>query len=106
METLIVSGHVLFISNPPYIPRDDLKNLDESVIQFDPMTALDGGEDGCDIYQKCFHFFKGRGVTQIYEIGYDLKSRLRDLLINEGYQSYSFIKDVHDLDRMLIIPST
>ena len=38
----------LIISNPPYIPTKDLATLDPDVLDFEPMLALDGGQDGLD----------------------------------------------------------
>ena len=40
------------ISNPPYIPRADIDGLDTSVKDYEPHLALDGGEDGLDIYRR------------------------------------------------------
>lgn len=42
----------LIVSNPPYIPSDDIEGLDPEVRNFDPRAALDGGADGLDIYRK------------------------------------------------------
>jgi release factor glutamine methyltransferase len=42
----------LVVSNPPYIPSDDIVGLDPDVRNFDPRAALDGGADGLDIYRK------------------------------------------------------
>ena len=41
----------LLISNPPYIPSAVLKTLDREVTQFEPSLALDGGEDGLDLFR-------------------------------------------------------
>ena len=41
----------LIASNPPYIPHEDLALLQREV-QKEPMLALDGGEDGLDIYRR------------------------------------------------------
>ena len=41
----------LIASNPPYIPRGDLAALQREV-QREPMLALDGGQDGLDIYRR------------------------------------------------------
>ncbi len=36
----------LIVSNPPYIPTKDIRNLQVEVQNHDPILALDGGEDG------------------------------------------------------------
>jgi release factor glutamine methyltransferase len=40
-----VSG---MVSNPPYIPTDELQHLQPEVLNHEPLLALDGGEDGLD----------------------------------------------------------
>ena len=45
------SAFDLILSNPPYIPADDIATLQEEVRAFDPRLALDGGEDGLDFYR-------------------------------------------------------
>ncbi|MDD9329658.1 MAG: peptide chain release factor N(5)-glutamine methyltransferase, partial [Bartonella sp.] len=41
----------LIISNPPYIPEKEIKNLAKEVCQHDPWRALNGGEDGLYFYR-------------------------------------------------------
>jgi release factor glutamine methyltransferase len=41
----------LIVSNPPYIASRDIEALEPEVRNFDPRSALDGGEDGLDIYR-------------------------------------------------------
>lgn len=42
----------LIVSNPPYIPRRDLDSLQPEVAGFEPLSALDGGDDGLDYYHR------------------------------------------------------
>lgn len=42
----------LIVSNPPYIPTADIELLDQEVRDYDPRSALDGGEDGLDMYRE------------------------------------------------------
>ncbi len=42
----------LIVSNPPYIPTADIDRLDQEVRDYDPRAALDGGNDGLDIYRS------------------------------------------------------
>jgi release factor glutamine methyltransferase len=41
----------MIVCNPPYIRRDDLPLLDRSVYDYEPLQALDGGDDGLDFYR-------------------------------------------------------
>ena len=48
----------VLVCNPPYIPTGDLAALDHSVKDFEPMMALDGGEDGLDFYRVITHLWQ------------------------------------------------
>lgn len=48
----------LIVSNPPYIPHADIESLSGSVKRFDPILALDGGNDGLDCYKKIISTLK------------------------------------------------
>ena len=48
-----VSGDLDFIvTNPPYIARSDIAHLQPEVRLFDPVLALDGGDDGLDVVRS------------------------------------------------------
>ena len=42
----------VIVSNPPYIPAEEIETLSPEVRDHDPRMALDGGEDGLDIYRR------------------------------------------------------
>ena len=42
----------VIVCNPPYIKRGDLSSLQSEVRDYEPMSALDGGEDGLDFYRR------------------------------------------------------
>lgn len=46
----------LVISNPPYVPTNELASLDREVSDFEPRLALDGGEDGLDLFRRIVPF--------------------------------------------------
>ena len=50
----------LLISNPPYIVRDEIRNLDIEVKDYDPLISLDGGHDGLAAYRKILNSIKNR----------------------------------------------
>ena len=42
----------LVVANPPYIPHGDIASLEPEVRDYDPLLALDGGDDGLSAYRK------------------------------------------------------
>jgi release factor glutamine methyltransferase len=42
----------LIVSNPPYIPTDEIDGLQPEVAVYEPKLALDGGRDGLDFYRR------------------------------------------------------
>lgn len=42
----------LIVTNPPYIPHQDIAGLEPEVAVYDPIGALDGGPDGLDAYRR------------------------------------------------------
>lgn len=48
----LASPFDLIVSNPPYIPQQEVARLAPSVRQYDPVRALDGGLDGLDPYRR------------------------------------------------------
>ncbi len=42
----------VLVSNPPYIPSAVVPTLPQEVIGYEPGLALDGGEDGLDVFRR------------------------------------------------------
>ena len=50
-ELAQAGGFDVLVSNPPYIPSELLPNLPNEVREFEPLAALDGGQDGLEIFR-------------------------------------------------------
>ncbi|MGF1582697.1 MAG: peptide chain release factor N(5)-glutamine methyltransferase [Gemmataceae bacterium] len=62
----------IIMSNPPYIPTEDVENLEVNVRDYEPRLALDGGNDGFAIFDRLIaqapNFFGQTGYL-LLEIG-------------------------------------
>lgn len=67
------------ISNPPYIPTSEIPELDATVRNYEPVTALDGGPDGLvlvrELMRQAASVIDSEG-SLIMEIGHDQAMKL------------------------------
>lgn len=93
------------ISNPPYIPFDDIKNLDNEVKNFEPVSALTDGENGMTFYNKIFELYSNSiPKSKVYiEIGDGQREKVEESLFNYKIKDYFFYKDYCNIDRVLKI---
>lgn len=94
----------VILSNPPYIKTSDIENLMIEVKDYDPYIALDGGEDGLlfykEIAKKAPEYLKIGGYLLV-EIGYDEGEAVKELFIQNGFDSVKIIKDLAGCDRVV-----
>ena len=71
----------IFVSNPPYIPTQDITTLPTDVRQ-EPIIALDGGKDGLNFYriisENGYKFLNRQGYLCL-EIGYNQKEEVKEM---------------------------
>lgn len=93
----------LLVCNPPYIRTDVIGTLSKEV-KNEPKMALDGGSDGLKFY-KALSFnakqFIKPGGRIMFEIGFDQKSEVEDILKAAGFKNIKSIKDYGRNDRVV-----
>ena len=86
----------LVVSNPPYIVKRDIKRLSNDIKRFEPIIALDGGNDGLDVIKKVIYksnkVLKLNGILAL-EIGYGQFRAVKNLLITNNFKIKFVIKD-------------
>ncbi len=92
LDKFNIGKYDLIVSNPPYIPSREIKNLSKGVTNFEPLIALDGGIDGLDLIKKVIyksnHLLKRGGLLAL-EVGYDEYVRVSSILRYNGYRELS-----------------
>lgn len=78
----------MIVSNPPYIPADEIPTLQHEVRGFEPVSALDGGTDGLDFYRSITNSAPGYvtpGGWLIFEVGAGQAPQVLELLKSGGF---------------------
>ena len=91
----------LILSNPPYIHRNEIQTLVKEVKDYEPIMALDGGEDGLEFYRRIISqapLYLRRGGWILLEIGQGQSVRVSKLMEEVG--SFSKPKCIPDLSGM------
>lgn len=90
--------------NPPYIPTGDLPGLDGSVRDYEPVMALDGGEDGLDFYRAVASRW-GRalrpGGALIFEVGIGQAPQVELILAGHGFERIDTYRDTAGIWRVV-----
>lgn len=105
LEFIEKSKFDIVVSNPPYIPTNDIKLLKTEVKSFDPMIALDGGQDGLTAYKSIFlrlkNLLKDKGKVFV-EIGEGQQSSVSKIGIENNFLEIGYEKDLSGIVRVII----
>ena len=97
----------LLISNPPYIPKNEMENLMKDVKDFEPVIALEDENNGFTFYKRFAEI--GRtlvkpGAWFVLEVGMgDHPSMVKSIFSNSGYLNVELIKDYNGDNRVLVV---
>jgi release factor glutamine methyltransferase len=101
----------LIVCNPPYIRSDDIPGLAREVRCYDPITALDGGSEGLQIFQRIaprLQAVLGRSDNRgwaLFEVGAGQIASVQRLLAASGFASFRTWVDLGGHTRCVAIQS-
>lgn len=96
--------HVI-ASNPPYIKSEIIPTLQREIVEHEPMSALDGGEDGLVFYRRILaeapDYLRPEGRLYL-EIGHDQGEAVCRLAEDSGlFEDVTLVKDLAGHDRVV-----
>jgi release factor glutamine methyltransferase len=93
------------VSNPPYIPSDDIAGLPPEVRVWEPRHALDGGPDGLGIVRELLTAARAvlaPGGWLVMEFGYGQQQGVEDALRASPLELVRFVNDLQQIPRTLV----
>lgn len=94
----------LVVSNPPYIRSSDLAGLQPEIKEYEPVSALDGGEDGLDCIRHIVAAapnFLTAGGWLLLEIGFDQGAAVERIASQASrYDKWRLVQDLSGNDRV------
>lgn len=105
-EGFVNETYDIIVSNPPYIPTEDIAELETEVKNYDPLTALDGGKDGLECYRQIAKItpliLKKSGYI-LLEVGYNQAKSVEEIFQNQGLKPVKMLKDLAGINRCVIL---
>ena len=96
----------IIVSNPPYIPSQNIARLMKDVKDYEPITALDGGSDGLDCYHQIFSILSsisGTNAKLFLEIGAGQDTAIINIAKNYNLELQAFHRDLSGITRVLVL---
>ena len=95
----------IIIANPPYIPSNKIKDLEIEVKKFEPILALDGGDDGLESYRCIIPKIKKILALEgkfFIEIGKDQENLINQIANSNNLIYKESNKDLSGITRVLV----
>lgn len=95
----------LIVSNPPYLTKKELENTSYEIKNYEPLIALDGGDDGLNFYRdfsKKINKIMNLNSYLLLEIGEGQLENCLDIFSLSGLNFHKKAQDLQKKDRILI----
>ena len=93
----------IVVSNPPYIPSNDIPDLEPEVSIHEPRIALDGGSNGLDVYNVLIPMAQQRANVAIaVEVGIHQAQSVEAIMTQASLHSTTTHKDLTGVERVVM----
>jgi len=94
----------MITANPPYIVRDEIKELMPEITEHEPHIALDGGDDGMDFYRRICEAapeYLVPGGRLLMEFDDSQAEPVREMMLQAGFKDIEIHRDLAGLRRVI-----
>lgn len=91
----------LIVSNPPYIPKEEME-ITSPEVKYEPQTALLAEDEGLEFYKAIIKNYKSAlkdGGAFVFEVGFKQSEAVSELLKAEGFKNINIRKDLGGIGR-------
>jgi release factor glutamine methyltransferase len=96
----------IIVSNPPYIPKNEIDDLDIEVKEYDPRGALTDENDGLDCYRQIANIapliLKDEGYL-LLEVGYNQSEDVCNIFSRNNFKIHKIVPDLSGINRCIIL---
>ena len=106
-ESVGPGPYAAIVSNPPYIPTDELDCLQAEIRDYEPRLALDGGADGLDVLRplatQAGRLLEPGGLLAV-EVAMGQADRMAQLVADAGgWSKLRVVPDLSGVYRVLVV---
>jgi len=95
----------MIVSNPPYVPAEQLESLQAEVRDFEPRIALAGGDDGLETIQRIVAGapeLLGPSGYLLLEVGFDQSEKVMSLFDKSIWRQPEAVADLQQIPRIIV----
>jgi len=105
VDAALMGTFDLVVSNPPYIPTSVLQEVSSEVSEYEPLLALDGGQDGLAVFRRLLEWTT-RALAPGGAVAFELHETCLEAASEEaraaGFEEVRIVYDLSERPRVLV----
>lgn len=99
-----LGNYHIIVSNPPYVEKDEMKNLQKEIVNYEPQNAVTDGGDGNKFYKRISEIssklLEPKGKLY-FEVGIYQSRKVSEIMKENDFAEIKIVKDYQEIDRVV-----
>lgn len=103
-EIYNIGNYDILVSNPPYVEKEEMKNLQKEIVNYEPFNAVTDGADGYSFYSRICEVASellNLNGNLFFEIGIGQAAKVEEIMKSYNFTDIKIIKDYQNIDRVI-----